>query len=155
MTELAHHGVKGMHWGVRKSQNGSGSTKVSKSTLKTPKHVAMKAVHDRRHAKAVAAVEKTKQHSPDAKVYKQLQEKVNRGSVHSLSNEELRKLNTRLNLEQQYSRMVSEQKKKNRSRTHKIAATVVAGVGGIAVNQVKQELGRKGAGFVINQVKKP
>lgn len=36
MTELTHHGVKGMHWGQRKSSSGGGSTKPTKAQLNAP-----------------------------------------------------------------------------------------------------------------------
>jgi len=51
--ELAHHGVRGMHWGVRKAEPSGGSRSGSASTPKkksapTPKTPEAKAAHDRR-----------------------------------------------------------------------------------------------------------
>lgn len=69
---LAHYGVKGMKWGVRRS-DGSGSSGSSKPA---PHEDAVK-----------------------AKVFK---DKVKKGSTDALSNDELQALVQRMNLEKQY-----------------------------------------------------
>lgn len=74
---LAHFGVKGMRWGVRKDE---------------PAH------EDSARATSAATKAKT-------------------GGVHTLSNEELRKLNERLNLEQQYSSLSSNKTTVNRGNS--------------------------------------
>ena len=81
-TVLAHHGVKGMKWGVRRSReqlSTARKTKASDKALPLSKD-AMRAKTNRRIAK--------------------------NGGVGKLSNEELQSLVTRMNLEQQYSRLV-------------------------------------------------
>ena len=67
---LAHHGVKGMKWGVRKDRNGQ------------------------RHGTPTA--------HPDAVRAKEAQSKIKKGSTDALSNDELRDLVTRMNLEKQF-----------------------------------------------------
>lgn len=68
---LAHHGIKGMKWGVRRGRNVSANHPPSEDA-----------------AKAGAAKTKAKT-----------------SGTHSLSNKELQDIVTRMNLEQQYSRL--------------------------------------------------
>jgi hypothetical protein len=71
---LAHHGVKGMHWGVRRHR-------VSAAGPSSADHHAV-----------VGLGNKINSH----------------GGIHALSNDELQKVITRLNLEQSYHRLTSE-----------------------------------------------
>ena len=73
--ELYHWGVKGMKWGVRRYQNKDGTL-----TAKGKKRYAM---------------------SEDAKTASELKKK----KVSEMSNAELRKLNERTRLEQEYSKL--------------------------------------------------
>lgn len=72
---LAHYGVKGMRWGVRKKDRGSSDD--------GPK-------------------------SEDARRARTHRSTVKKGGTDALSNKELQELVTRLNLEQQYSRLNAE-----------------------------------------------
>ena len=81
-ASLNHYGVKGMHWGVRKDRSDGGSGSDSKTTPK-PKM------------------------SEDAKNVERAFAKINRGGTDALSNQELQHLVSRLNLEQQYSRLTT------------------------------------------------
>lgn len=72
---LAHYGVKGMRWGVRKKDRGSSDD--------GPK-------------------------SEDASRARAHRSTVKKGGTDALSNKELQELVTRLNLEQQYSRLNAE-----------------------------------------------
>lgn len=94
--ELYHHGVKGMRWGVRRYQNKDGSL--------TP-----------------AGKKRYDSMSDDAKEAVRLRQK----SPSQMSNAELRKLNERTQLEQNYSRLHPNAVQ----RGVKIASTVAAGLG--------------------------
>jgi 2'-5' RNA ligase len=80
MGELAHYGVKGMKWGVRRDDSGSsggGSARVPAA-------------------------------SADHKTAEASQRRIDAGGTRSLSNQELQGLINRMNLEKQYHTMVSQ-----------------------------------------------
>lgn len=84
---LTHHGVKGMKWGIRKSDGGGGGG--GSASAATPRA------------------------SQDAKNVDRLHDKADRGGTHALSNKELQDAITRMNLEQQYHRLTAEGPSKN------------------------------------------
>lgn len=75
---LAHHGIRGMKWGVRRSRRQIDSAPVAPE-----------------HARA-----------------RELQSTAKRSGTKALTNKDLQELTQRLNLEQQYSRLVSSGKGK-------------------------------------------
>jgi len=75
---LTHYGVKGMKWGVRKSDSSSGGS----SAAKPP--------------------------SADYKTAASAQRKIDTGGTHTLSNQELQGLINRMNLERQYHNMTAQ-----------------------------------------------
>lgn len=111
---LTHAGVKGMRWGVRRYQNKDGSL--------TP-----------------AGKKRYNRMSEDARVASSLKKK----SVKSMSNAELKKLNERVRLEQEYSRLNPSAAKKGLA----IAGSVAAGLGTVVAlhNNGKQaiDIGKK------------
>lgn len=98
---LSHHGVKGMKWGIRKAGDGGSSSK-------TPREVKVTTKHD--PSGRVRIKTSGGSHHPahtDAILAKVASQKLKRSGMDSLSNEELTKLTTRLNLEQQTKRLRS------------------------------------------------
>ena len=90
---LQHHGVKGMHWGVRKNDSGSSATPVV-SRAKPGKLVKTSGgANHPAHEDALRLAE--------------ARQKAKKSSVDSLSNKELQDLVLRMNLEQQYSKLVT------------------------------------------------
>jgi hypothetical protein len=87
-TAIAHYGVKGMHWGVRKDTT---PTDVS-VTQKPGKRVR-------------ATGGKNQPASDDAKRAAESRRKARASTVDALSNQELQQLVNRMNLEQQLSRL--------------------------------------------------
>lgn len=79
-VDISHYGVKGMHWGVRKGDSGGGGS-----------------------APAVSAPRPRM--SEDAKAVEKAFGKIDRGGTDALSNHELQNVVTRLNLEQQFTRL--------------------------------------------------
>lgn len=93
---LEHFGVKGMHWGVRKADPiPAGEVRV---TQKKP------------GTRVTAAGGHSVPAHPDAIRAATAKQKAKSSSTDSLSNKELQDLVTRLNLEQQYSRLATNQK---------------------------------------------
>ena len=78
---LAHYGVKGMRWGVRKSEH-EGGTRAKRAPVPV-------------------SADKQKANEAAARVSK-------KGDTSALSNQELQQLVQRMNLEQQYSRLSSQ-----------------------------------------------
>lgn len=93
---LSHHGIKGMRWGVRRA-NPSAS-EVSVKTSSSPRRKTVIKTSGGRGQPA----------HPDAVAAKTATQKLKKSGVHSLSNEELQKIATRKNLEQQVSRSGAE-----------------------------------------------
>lgn len=78
--ELAHYGIKGMKWGIRRKTNSEGLVEKSSST---------------------------KQYSEDALNAEVYKERARTRGVQSLHNKELQALNERLNLEANYGRLTA------------------------------------------------
>ena len=105
--EIAHSGVKGMRWGVRRYQNKDGSlTPAGEKRYGKSKEEAMKA---RAKAKAKAekakAKEAKKAEKANAKAAKQddkANKKLMKKSVKDMTDEELKRAIARANLEEEY-----------------------------------------------------
>ena len=111
--DLSHYGVKGMHWGVRRSESGSGGSSPAPKAAPKPRM------------------------SEDAKTVEKAFGKIDRGGTNALSNHELQGVVTRLNLEQQYSRLVSSPDAKRSSELDRGHAAVKQMLGiGKTVNDV-------------------
>ena len=89
---LSHHGVLGMKWGQRRSREELAS--VSVKTRSGPQH---KTIIKTKGGRGIAA-------HPDAIAAKVATQKLKKSGVHTLSNDELQKLATRTNLENQVKR---------------------------------------------------
>lgn len=94
---LAHHGVKGQRWGIRRNRDGSSGPSDVAVKMKAGKRVTV--TGGKRHPAHQDAI--------NAAIAKQ---KARKSSTDALSNKELQDLVNRLNLEQQYSRLASSEK---------------------------------------------
>lgn len=99
---LAHHGVKGMKWGFRKPGTGKPSRRKKGDDS---------------------------DHSDDAKTAAGSRSQAKSKGVGTLSNHELRRLNERLNLEQNYRKLTAEKSKITKGHD---AVKVLLGVAGTA-----------------------
>lgn len=89
---LSHHGIKGMKWGVRRSNPSSSAVSVKTSS------------GPRRKTSIRTAGGKGLPAHPDAVAAKVVTQKLKKSGMHTLSNQELQNLATRTNLEQQVKR---------------------------------------------------
>lgn len=90
---IAHYGVLGMHWGVRKRENASsGPTDVTLKTRKPGKK--LKTAGGQYHPATA-----------DATRHAVAKQTAKKSSTDSLSDKELKDLVNRMNMEQQYNRM--------------------------------------------------
>lgn len=100
---LEHFGIKGMHWGVRRSQDSGGG-----GGGKAPR------------GKSV---------SVDAARVQKAQKKLKTRGLSSLSNQELKALNERMNLEQNYSKLTSGSRNVDKMKKGHEVVKQILGVG--------------------------
>lgn len=137
---LAHHGIKGMKWGVRRDRSSLGSSKAEVQTKIRP---GKKVVS--RGGKGLAP-------SEDAVRTSVLRSKAKASSSHALSNKELKELVERMNLEQNYSRLADPGKlaiiKRGTTHAQTILAvgTVATTAYGLAKSPLAQALNKKLSG---------
>ena len=101
---LEHYGVKGMKWGVRKSDR---STNVSGNTVKSSKRGKIKGVELSEDNK-----QKASRPSDDKTEASILEQRIKKGSTDSLSNKELELVVNRKNLEKRYAEVTSKEKER-------------------------------------------
>ena len=117
---LAHYGVKGMRWGVRKDRGDRDAIFRKRAKEKNPVDVSV----SQQPGKYVKG--KGGQYQPaseDAITAATYRQRAKASTVDSLSNKELQTLVTRMNLEQQYNNLSSQSDR--RSRGAKLANQIV------------------------------
>lgn len=103
LEAIQHYGVKGMKWGVRKDRPAASPQPVSVTTKTSPTG----------KAKVKARGGKNQPATSDAIAKAETARKLKKSGVNALSNNELQQLATRMNLEQQVSRLSESQPKSN------------------------------------------
>jgi len=135
---LAHFGVKGMKWGVRKrSSSSSGPTDVVVKT-KPGKRVS-------------TSGGKSHPASEDALRVAVSRQKARKSSTDSLSTKELRELVDRMNLEQQYSKLTTSNKKK--SAGAKFAQEIVGNIAKQQVSKLANDVASKQIASMLAKLK--
>lgn len=114
-NELYHHGIKGMKWGVRRTpaQLGHDTGKIDLQKTKKKVDAANTIVNETRNINNNVSKKQAK------KVQKQKM-----SEVKSMSDQELRERVNRLNMEQQYIRMSSEQMNAGRANVNSVLNNV-------------------------------
>jgi phage gp16-like protein len=138
---LEHHGIKGMKWGVRRDLSSRVDVRAAKAVGRGTKSAVVKARARRGPngepsldaSNARAARQKVKQHK----------------GTHALTNKELQDLVTRMNLEQQFSRLSANTSQHSIARkgakvTAEILGNVAKQQATKAINDaVGQQIGKK------------
>lgn len=123
-NELYHHGIKGMKWGVRRTDAQLGHEPVNLQKTKKRVEAAGTIVNETRNINNTAS----------KKVQKKAQ-KQKLSEAKTMSDQELRERVNRLNMEQQYVRMSTEQINAGRSNVSSVLNNV-----GTAINVASSAL---------------
>ena len=97
--ELAHYGILGMKWGVRRTD-----AQLARARGKKPTRLTRK---EKKELKKLPKVRMRPNSSEDAASVSVSRTQADQFGVQSLSNKQLQQINERLNLEQNYSRLTS------------------------------------------------
>ena len=117
---LAHYGVKGMRWGVRKDRGDRDAIFRKRAKEKNPVEVSV-SQQPGKYVKGKGG--QNQPASEDAITAATYRQKARASTPDSLSNKELQALVTRMNLEQQYNNLSSQSDR--RSRGAKLANQIV------------------------------
>ena len=117
---LAHYGVKGMKWGVRKDRGDRDATFRKRAKEKNPVDVSV-SQQPGKYVKGKGG--QNQPASEDAITAATYRQQAKASTTDSLSNKELQTLVTRMNLEQQYNNLASQSDR--RSRGAKLANKIV------------------------------
>ena len=123
---LAHHGVRGMKWGRRRNKTGGNHPSILSRSPKAPQH-------------------------EDSRISDATRAKIAKSGLKSVSNADLKRLNERMQLEQNYSNLMG-QKKSSVDKVHAYVknAMSLASTAQQVYNLYNSPLGKA----VVDQVKK-
>lgn len=110
---LAHHGVKGMKWGVRKDGSISSTTSKKGKLPRKPTDVTVRQKPGQ-FAKATGGAKQTAHN--DAVTVLASRQLAKRSTTDSLSTKQLKDAVTRMNLEQQYHTLAKKSDRRSRGR---------------------------------------
>jgi hypothetical protein len=135
---LAHHGTKGMKWGVRKSASRVGASFRRRTGRSGPQEVTVKDKPTSKRIKTKGGEGRLAH--PDALTPRVSGQIARKSGVKALSDNELRAYNNRLNLEQQAKRLQYE----DSSLGRKAVLTVLRDTGKATNKELNKEVMKQG-----------
>lgn len=109
--ELAHYGILGMKWGVRRTD-----AQLARARGKKPTRLTRK---EKKELKKLPKVRMRPNSSEDAAKVSVSRTQADKLGVQSLSNKQLQQINERLNLEQNYARLTNSPEGKSKMKQGK------------------------------------
>ena len=140
---LAHHGVLGMKWGIRKQKESSGKGRISKHKAKKLRKRRIKSLKRARKIRQQKRLEEQKQQKSKEDIIKSKDISSMLKNVDKFSNQEINDMLTRLDTEGRLAERVAKLDKANMSKGRK------------AANFVKENVGaglKSGAGSLVRTV---
>lgn len=146
--ELAHYGIKGMKWGVRRDRNRA-IRAARKESTSAEEFQSRKARIDAQAAKKHRKMTRT---SDDASRIYGYEKRAQYGGIRTLSNRELKELNNRMEMETKYRQMHPGVAKKGHDRVKAVLA--VGATATAAYNFANSPLGKQIASTIKKRVTK-
>ena len=132
---LAHYGIKGMKWGVRRSEAQLARARGKKEAKRKKKEGPPP--------------------SEDAAKARESQTKAKKEGLATLSNRELQELNKRLNMEQQYRNLTRESQRKLTDEDKALIAAVINGASSLTLAATKANPMTAAVGTAITLASRP
>lgn len=121
---LAHHGVLGMKWGIRKQKESSGKGRISKHKAKKLRKRRIKSLKRARKIRQQKRLEEQKQQKSKEDIIKSKDISSMLKNVDKFSNQEINDMLTRLDTEGRLAERVKKQKEASMTSGQKIANIV-------------------------------
>lgn len=104
---LMHHGIKGMKWGVRRYQNADGSLTAA-GRKRYNAQVSRAKLKEARRKEKEKARELKEERASQNRIAKAAHGNLSKRQLNKLTNEELKRVNERLKMEQSYKEMMAK-----------------------------------------------
>lgn len=121
---LAHHGVLGMKWGIRKQKESSGKGRISKHKAKKLRKRRIKSLKRARKIRQQKRLEEQKQQKSKEDIIKSKDISSMLKNVDKFSNDEINNMLTRLDTENKLAERVAKLDKANQSLGKRFANSV-------------------------------
>lgn len=139
---LAHHGVLGMKWGIRKQKESSGNGRISKHKAKKLRKRRIKSLKRARKIRQQRRLEEQKQQKSKEDIIKSKDISSMLKNVDKFSNQEINDMLTRLDTEGRLAERVKRQQEANMTKGQKV------------LNAIKTNAKEAGKNIASNAIRK-